>query len=123
LNLLDNAIKFSPPQGEITIKGILQNEEVRVEISDSGPGIPPEKILRVKEPFFQADASDTRKTGGLGLGLAIVEKILEGHHTKLGIESTIGKGTCVHFILRKVKRSSSGKMLAFAPGPSEKSPS
>lgn len=112
LNLLDNAIKFTPKDGAITVKAWEDPERVYIEVADSGIGIPPDKVDRVKEPFFQADGSDTRKTGGLGLGLAIVEKILVGHGTQLEIDSRPGEGTRMKFSLKKAVRSASGKFTA-----------
>ena len=112
LNLLDNSIKFLGVGGEVIIRTWAEDSLVFVEISDNGPGIDPGKIARVKEPFYQADASNTRKTGGLGLGLAIVEKILMGHSSELDIHSVLGKGTRIRFTLKQAQRSPSGKFLA-----------
>lgn len=112
MNLLDNAIKFTPENGEIMVKSWREGDRVGVAISDSGIGIASDKVNRVKEPFFQADASDTRKTGGLGLGLAIVEKILAGHGSHLQIESQPDKGTTTQFFLKTTQRPGSSKMAA-----------
>jgi len=115
LNLLDNSIKFTPSGGRIVIRADARNDIVHVEINDTGVGIRPTDIDRVKEPFFQSDASDTRTTGGLGLGLAIVERILRGHGTRLSIESIQGKGTRVGFSLKVAKKTASGRFLAIDP--------
>jgi|GEM_PF-979832 len=112
LNLFDNAVKFTPANGEIQVKARETENQVSVEIIDNGIGINEKDLERVKEPFFQADASDTRKTGGLGLGLAIVEKILGGHGSKLEIENNATRGTTMRFFLKKARRSSSGKFTA-----------
>jgi signal transduction histidine kinase len=118
LNLLDNAIKFTPAQGNITVTAqLLPDNMIAVTIEDSGVGIPVEKLSHVKEPFFQGDASDTRKAGGLGLGLAIVEKILVGHSSSLQIRSTPDHGTCVGFTLRAAKKTGSGKFAAVVSKP------
>jgi len=100
-NLIENSIKFSQPGTSISIR-VFQPDarRVQVDIADQGCGIPADKIDKIKTPFFQADKSDTRPTGGLGLGLAIAEKILAGHGTSLAIKSEEGKGTCCSFWLR-----------------------
>lgn len=100
-NLIENSIKFSQPGSSISIR-VFQSDagRIQVEISDQGCGIPADKIDKIKAPFFQADKSDTRPTGGLGLGLAIAEKILAGHGTSLTIKSEEGKGTSCSFWLK-----------------------
>lgn len=116
LNLLENAIKFTPKGGRIGIRASLESDLVQVEIFDTGIGIPPAEIDRVKEPFFQSDASDTRRAGGLGLGLAIAEKILLGHGTRLDLRSIQGQGTTVRFALKVARASPSGRRVAIGPG-------
>ncbi len=100
-NLIENSIKFSQPGTSISIR-VFQSDagRIQVDIADQGCGIPADKIEKIKAPFFQADKSDTRPTGGLGLGLAIAEKILAGHGTSLAIKSEEGKGTCCSFWLK-----------------------
>lgn len=100
-NLIENSIKFSQPGTSISIR-VFQPDagRIQVDIADQGCGIPADKIDKIKAPFFQADKSDTRPTGGLGLGLAIAEKILAGHGTSLAIKSEEGKGTCCSFWLK-----------------------
>ncbi len=115
LNLLDNAIKFTPPGGTIVIRTTANAETVHVEVTDSGSGIPPADLERVKAPFYQSDASDTRRAGGLGLGLAIVEKILIGHGTRLTLENLPAGGTRATFSLKVAKRSGSGKFILTDP--------
>ena len=74
-NLLDNAVKFSPPEGRIRLRAWLEGEQVCIEVVDSGPGIAPAFLPRVFEPFWQADSSSRRRHGGAGLGLAISREI------------------------------------------------
>ena len=112
LNLIDNAVKFTPAGGEVLLRAWAEDQLVFVEVADNGRGIDPAKISRVKEPFFQADASNTRKTGGLGLGLAIVEKILAGHGSGLELSSAAGQGTTARFALKKARRTASGTFVA-----------
>ena len=78
-NLLSNAIKFTPPGGYVKVRSRRTPQHVEICVSDDGPGIPPEFLPHVFERFRQADASSTRRHGGLGLGLAIVKSIVEQH--------------------------------------------
>lgn len=98
-NLLDNAIKFTPAGGKISIKALDEGEFVHLEITDNGIGIPLEIIPRLFSRFYQADASASRKYGGTGLGLYITKNIVEAFRGKIWIESEIGKGTKVHVLL------------------------
>jgi len=114
LNLLDNAIKFTPQNGTISVKAWADPDCVTVEVSDNGIGIDARHLERVKEAFFQTDTSDTRRTGGMGLGLAIVEKILHGHGSQLRLKSENRKGTTALFSLRRAHRTSSGRFPSSA---------
>ena len=78
-NLLSNAVKFTPRDGRVQVRLERVNSHVEIVVSDTGIGIPPEFLPHVFERFRQADAGTTRKTGGLGLGLAIVRHIVEMH--------------------------------------------
>lgn len=100
-NLIENAIKFSPEGTTVRINvSQHSSQQVRVQVSDSGCGIPADKLEKIKTPFYQIVKSDTRPTSGLGLGLAICEKILVGHGTSLQIESHENKGTVCTFYLK-----------------------
>ncbi|MBW3563677.1 MAG: CHASE domain-containing protein [Acidobacteria bacterium] len=90
-NLLSNAIKFSPENGRVEVRSIVTPSSVTIEIQDWGEGIDPEVLPRIFERFRQADASSTRSFGGLGLGLAIVEYVIETHGGKVKAESP-GRG-------------------------------
>ncbi|RMF10576.1 MAG: hypothetical protein D6762_01220, partial [Candidatus Neomarinimicrobiota bacterium] len=79
INLLDNAVKYSPPGGRIRITGRRQEDTLVIRVEDSGPGIPPEHRERVWERFYRVDPGRDRKTGGTGLGLAIVKHIIQLH--------------------------------------------
>ncbi|MEW6708920.1 MAG: PAS domain-containing sensor histidine kinase [Candidatus Riflebacteria bacterium] len=117
INLIDNAIKFSEPGTIVSIKAELtSSDQVKVSVNDQGCGIPEDKIDMIKRPFYQADKSDTRPRGGLGLGLAICEKILAGHGTTLAIESKPGIGTSFSFLLKTTRpRSISSQRPAITP--------
>jgi PAS domain S-box-containing protein len=96
-NLISNAIKFTKA-GEVAISVTAQVEtetevQVRFEIKDNGPGIPPETQARLFQPFVQADSSISRKFGGTGLGLAICKRLAESMNGSIGVESTPGKGS------------------------------
>ncbi len=97
--LLDNAVKFSPDGGRIKVKVRVMDDEVETSISDAGPGVPPELIHRLTEPFFQVDLSSTRRHGGLGLGLAIVRHLVDRMGGRLSIDSRPGEGSTFRFSL------------------------
>ena len=100
-NLLANAIKFSPEGGTITVRVRDEGEWLRTEVSDTGIGIPPDKLTRVFDRFYQVNGTTRRRFGGAGLGLAIVKQIVEAHGGKVGVESELGKGSTFYFTLPK----------------------
>jgi PAS domain S-box-containing protein len=93
-NLLGNALKFTPPGGEIWVGARLEGEQVRFHVRDSGPGIPPESLAHIFDRFWQANRTDRR---GAGLGLSIVKGIVEAHGGKLQVESEPGRGSTFSF--------------------------
>ncbi len=110
--LLDNAVKFTPSGGQVTI-GLKEEGAnlVMVSVTDTGIGIPPNRIGEIFEPFHQLDGSSTRKAGGTGLGLSLVRQIIEAHGSLLDVSSVEGRGTTVKFPLLAVveARKSSAK--------------
>ena len=93
-NLLTNAIKFTPPGGEVRLTATDRGESVELRVTDSGEGIEPEFLPHVFERFRQADSSPTRRHGGLGLGLAIVKQLVESHGGSIRAESAgLGHGS------------------------------
>ncbi|MFN3284705.1 MAG: sensor histidine kinase [bacterium] len=78
-NLVDNAVKYTPPGGRVELRAELRDGEVHLVVEDTGPGIPPEHLPRVFERFYRADPSRSRAEGGTGLGLAIVKHIALAH--------------------------------------------
>lgn len=98
-NLLENAIKYSPRGGQITVTAEVEGDHVTVGVADSGQGIPPEFLDRIFQRFFQVDAASTRKTGGSGLGLSISKGIVEAHGGTIRAESDPGKGSVFRFTL------------------------
>ncbi|HCF50646.1 MAG TPA: hypothetical protein DER60_10210 [Syntrophomonas sp.] len=99
LNLLDNAVKYSPPNTPVVITVEDQPEEVKVTVSNQGEGIPPQEKERIFERFYRIDKDRSRDTGGFGLGLSIVKHLVEHHNGKLGVESELGRGATFYFTL------------------------
>lgn len=99
-NLIGNAIKFSPEGGAITIAvDLIENDLVRVSLRDTGIGIPPEKLDKIFDRFYQVDGSTTRRYGGTGLGLAIVRQIVEAHGGTISVASEVNRGSTFTFTL------------------------
>jgi signal transduction histidine kinase len=98
LNLLGNAIKFTE-QGEVKLAAAVSNESFLISVSDTGPGLSEADQEKIFKEFQQADGSSTRKKGGTGLGLSISKKIVEMHGGRIGVESTLGKGSMFWFRL------------------------
>jgi PAS domain S-box-containing protein len=95
-NLVGNAIKFTNSDG-VTVKADYKDENLLIEVKDTGIGIPDDMKDKILKPFTQVDQSITRKHGGTGLGLTIVSRILENLGTSLNIESELNKGTTMSF--------------------------
>jgi signal transduction histidine kinase len=98
LNLLSNAMKFTPKGGLITLACAAGDDAVEISVADTGRGIPRNKLDSIFEPFVQIDAGLTRTQEGVGLGLAISRDLARGMGGDLSVVSTLGKGTC--FTLR-----------------------
>lgn len=93
INLLDNAIKYTPRGGKIIIRCYEKDSRLITTVTDTGMGIPHESIPRVFERFYRVDKARSRDQGGTGLGLAIVKHIVESHGGDVFVESQIGKGS------------------------------
>jgi signal transduction histidine kinase len=93
LNLLDNAIKYTPPGGQVTVRAGNEGARVCVAIGDTGPGIPSEAIPHLFERFYRVEAARSRDSGGAGLGLAIAYEIARWHGGTLEVRSEPGQGT------------------------------
>ncbi len=96
-NLVHNAVKFTPPGGQITVTAESVGEEVVVAVKDTGVGIPAEDLPRIFERFYKADRA--RSGGGTGLGLAIAKHIVQGHGGRIWAESVEGQGSTFYFTL------------------------
>lgn len=95
LNVLGNAVKFTPPQGRVELTALRFGERVSIRVSDTGIGIEPDKIDHVFEPFFQVQAGPTREYAGVGLGLAISRDFARAMGGDIVVESAPGKGCAV----------------------------
>ncbi len=95
INLIGNAIKFTPPGGRIDISARLVERETRIEVRDTGVGIPEQDLPQVLEPFRQGDRSHGRRHGGTGLGLPICDRLIRLHGGSLILQSKPGRGTSV----------------------------
>ena len=100
-SLLDNAIKFNRPGGHILVTAREDNGLVTVEVTDTGIGIPADKLDEVWEPFYQVDGSTTRRYGGMGVGLALVKEVIEAHGGVVWVRSAEGRGSTFGFSLRR----------------------
>jgi two-component system phosphate regulon sensor histidine kinase PhoR len=95
LNVLDNAVKFTPEGGQVTVTADRQAGFLALRIADTGPGIPKNELHRLGERFYRADKARSREQGGTGLGLSIVKHLMKAHGGSVAIESTLGRGTTV----------------------------
>ncbi len=99
INLVDNAVKFTPSKGRVTVSGTVHGGTVEVAVADTGVGIPSTDLPRITERFYRVDKARSRELGGTGLGLAIVKHLVLAHGGELKIESELGQGTTVRFTL------------------------
>ena len=107
INLVGNAIKFTPDNGEITVRARLENDGVLVSVTDNGPGIPAEDVAHVFEKYWHATR---RNRGGTGLGLAITKGIVDAHGGKIWVDTARKKGTQIRFVIPRFR----GKSTAVA---------
>jgi signal transduction histidine kinase len=98
-NLVSNAIKFSPAGSKIHITAEEDQGMVKFSIQDNGIGIPPQKLKKIFDRFYQVDGSTTRRYSGAGLGLAIIKQIIEVHGGRIAVESVLNEGTTFIFWL------------------------
>ncbi len=92
-NLVENAIKYTPAGGRVTLSARHEGGRVLIAVSDTGVGIPRADLGRIFERFYRVDKARTRSTGGTGLGLAIAKHIVEAHGGTIAVESEVGKGS------------------------------
>lgn len=102
-NLLDNALRHTPVGGQIVLRLEDGTQQVRLEVADSGPGIPPEHLPHLFERFYRADAARGREAGGSGLGLAIVSALVQAHGGTVGVFNQERGGACFWMVLPREK--------------------
>jgi len=98
-NLLDNAFRFTPAGGAVTVRAVRENGSCEVSVEDTGPGIPAEHLPLLFERFYRVDPSRSRDDGGTGIGLAIARSVVEAHGGKIWAESDQGHGSRFRFVL------------------------
>ncbi len=103
-NLVDNALKFTKPKDQIKVKAEEINNFIRIDVSDTGIGIPEEHLPRIFERFYRVDKARSREMGGTGLGLAIVKHIVQTNKGKITVKSQLGKGSAFSVFLRKASK-------------------
>ncbi len=103
MQLIDNAIKFTPKGGEVTVDATPEEAGIKIGVTDTGIGIPKERFNELFEPFHQLDGSESRRYGGTGLGLALVKRIIEAHGSLVKVYSEVGRGSRFEFSLQRVK--------------------
>jgi signal transduction histidine kinase len=111
-NLLDNAIRHTPPGGEVQVRANPQAEVVLITVKDTGEGVAPEDLPRIFDRFYRGDAARSRTrsgpgsgSGGAGLGLAIAKGLVEAHQGRIWAESAPGRGTVLKIRLPKTGRA------------------
>ena len=108
-NLLGNAIKFTPDGGTITVSVWPEENQVLLQVRDTGIGIPADKLSRIFERFYQVDGSARRRYGSVGLGLALVRELAEFHGGQVEVESEVNKGSTFRVRLPAYEKASSQK--------------
>lgn len=99
LNLIDNAIKYTPSGGRVELRVVRDGDEVTFSVADTGEGIPAEDLQRIFERFYRVDKARSRQRGGTGLGLSICKWIAEAHGGRISAESELGRGSKFHVFL------------------------
>ena len=96
-NLLDNALQYTPPGGQIDVTAHANGQEVIFTVADTGIGIPESDLERIFERFYRVDTARSREAGGTGLGLSIARHIVDAHGGRIWVESAVGQGSRFHF--------------------------
>lgn len=102
-NILQNAARYTPAGGSVTVFVDGDDEEVRIGVSDTGVGIAPENLDRVFYRFWRAEESRNRAKGGLGVGMAVTKEIVDAHHGHIDVESEVGVGTTFTIVLPRTQ--------------------
>ena len=96
MNLLENAVKFTPEGGSILLRAMAHDQDLVVEVRDSGPGLSPEEQQGLFQPFYQSEV-DRQRLPGTGLGLSLCKQLVEAHGGKMWVDSELGKGSTFGF--------------------------
>lgn len=107
-NLLSNAMKFSPKGGDITVGAQASGSKITIRVSDQGIGIAPEAIPKIFGGLYQEEPPDTRRFGGIGLGLPLARAIVAAHGGRIWVESTPGRGSTFYFTLMRADGDAQG---------------
>ena len=99
LNLLDNAVKYTPEGGFIKVGMSVNDQAVHIDVADTGIGIPEKDIPRIFERFYRVDKARSRDLGGTGLGLSIVKHIVLAHQAQVSVRSEVGQGSVFSFFI------------------------
>ncbi|MFQ5722572.1 MAG: sensor histidine kinase, partial [Candidatus Aminicenantales bacterium] len=99
INLLSNAMKFSPSKKEVTVRLFEDNGNVALQVSDKGIGISPKEISRIFKRFYRSKNEIVLETRGSGLGLTLVKRIIDAHGGKIKVQSAVGKGSTFSIVL------------------------
>jgi len=99
LNLVDNAVAYTPPGGRVELSLDVDGDQARLSVRDTGAGIPSADLERIFERFYRLDEARTRRSGGAGLGLAIVRWIAEAHGGHIAVASVVGQGSMFTLVL------------------------
>jgi signal transduction histidine kinase len=104
LNLVDNALTYTPPGGHVDLALSVADGQARLAVRDTGPGIAPADLARIFERFYRLDRARSRRSGGAGLGLAIARWIAEAHGGRIEVQSTVGQGSTFTVVLPLAER-------------------
>jgi signal transduction histidine kinase len=107
-HLVDNAVKFTPPDGQVVVQTMQDGQQARVVVRDTGIGMTPDVVSRVFQRFWQHDSSSTREFGGLGLGLTLVDELVKLHGGSVRAESP-GAGFGSRFTVQLPVRGGAGQ--------------
>src|SRR6185437_6597163 len=119
MNLLDNAVKYSAKGQRIRVRGEVTDDDVIVNVTDAGQGIPLREQERIFERFQRVDSSTTRSTQGAGLGLYICRAIVDAHGGRIWVRSELGHGSTFSFSLPREEKPQSSMVLFGASYPQE----